>query len=59
MQVIFHQDKPILENQIPKRLPLNPRSETPIKADEVSIVYRRWLNKKSISYGAIINSESS
>ena len=55
MQVIFMQDKPILENQIPKKLPLAPRAETPIKSDKVSIVYRRWLNEKAIKYGAIIN----
>ena len=28
-QTIFGQDKPILENQYPKRLPLDPRAETP------------------------------
>ena len=28
-QSIFGQDKPILENQYPKRLPLDPRAETP------------------------------
>ena len=33
MQLIFAQDKPILENQVPKRLPLDPRAETPIRAD--------------------------
>jgi len=55
MQVIFMQDKPILENQIPKRLPLAPRAETPIKSDKISIVYRRWLNEKAIKYGAIID----
>ncbi len=53
MQVIFMQDKPILENQMPKKLPLAPRAETPIKSDKVSIVYRRWLTNKSITYGAI------
>ncbi|HTM78093.1 MAG TPA: aromatic ring-hydroxylating dioxygenase subunit alpha, partial [Devosia sp.] len=31
-QTIFGQDKPILENQYPKRLPLDPRAETPIRA---------------------------
>ena len=30
MPLIFAQDKPILENQIPKRLPLAPSAETPI-----------------------------
>ena len=31
--LIFAQDKPILENQHPKRLPLDARAETPIRAD--------------------------
>ena len=53
MQLIFAQDKPILENQVPKRLPLDPRAETPIRADAVSIRYRRWLRDHSVSYGAI------
>lgn len=53
MQLIFAQDKPILENQLPKRLPLDPRAETPIRADAVAVYYRRWLRDKSVSYGAI------
>ncbi|BCH22827.1 hypothetical protein MesoLjLb_26120 [Mesorhizobium sp. L-8-3] len=53
MQLIFAQDKPILENQMPKRLPLDPRAETPIRADAVSIYYRRWLRDRSVTYGAI------
>ena len=42
-QLIFSQDKPILENQLPKRLPLNPRAEIPIRADAASAAYRTWL----------------
>lgn len=53
MQLIFAQDKPILENHIPKRLPLDPRAETPIQADKSSIAYRRWLKEKGVVYGAI------
>ena len=53
MQLIFSQDKPILENQNPKRLPLDPRIETPIAADKVSIAYRRWLQGHNVTYGAI------
>tara|TARA_B100000780_G_C21105779_1_gene446493 strand:- start:1202 stop:2053 length:852 start_codon:yes stop_codon:yes gene_type:complete len=53
MQVIFGQDKPILENQTPKRLPLEPRAETPIRADQMSIIYRRWLQDHAVTYGAI------
>jgi phenylpropionate dioxygenase-like ring-hydroxylating dioxygenase large terminal subunit len=52
-QTIFGQDKPILENQYPKRLPLDPRSETPIRADKSAIAYRRWLGQKGITYGVI------
>ena len=53
MQLIFAQDKPILENQMPKRLPLDPRAETPIRADASSVYYRRWLRERSVTYGAI------
>ena len=52
-QKIFGQDKPILENQIPKRLPLDPRAEMPVRADKSSIAYRRWLSQKGITYGCI------
>ena len=52
-QTIFGQDKPILENQFPKRLPLDPRAETPIRADKSSVAYRRWLSQKAVTYGVI------
>ncbi|MDR3476270.1 MAG: aromatic ring-hydroxylating dioxygenase subunit alpha [Devosia sp.] len=52
-QMIFGQDRPILENQYPKRLPLDPRAETPIRADKSAIVYRRWLSGTGVNYGVI------
>ena len=52
-QTIFGQDKPILENQFPRKLPLDPRAETPIRADKSAIVYRRWLRAKGLQYGVI------
>jgi phenylpropionate dioxygenase-like ring-hydroxylating dioxygenase large terminal subunit len=52
-QTIFGQDRPILENQYPKRLPLDPRAETPIRADKSAIAYRRWLSQKGVNYGVI------
>jgi phenylpropionate dioxygenase-like ring-hydroxylating dioxygenase large terminal subunit len=52
-QTIFGQDKPILENQYPKKLPLDPRAETPIRADKSAIAYRRWLSNKGVNYGVI------
>ncbi len=52
-QTIFGQDKPILENQFPKQLPLDSRIETPIRADKSAIAYRRWLSQKGLQYGVI------
>lgn len=52
-QQIFAQDRPILENQLPKRLPLNPRDERHVRSDGASTVYRRWLHKSGFTYGAI------
>ncbi len=52
-QVIFSQDKPILENQRPTKLPLDPRVETPIRADQSAIVYRRWLTELGLTYAVI------
>ena len=52
-QTILGQDKPILENQLPHKLPLDPRAETPIRADKVSIAYRRWLRELNLKYGVI------
>ncbi|MCR9138889.1 MAG: aromatic ring-hydroxylating dioxygenase subunit alpha [Alphaproteobacteria bacterium] len=52
-QTIFGQDKPILENQYPKKLPLDPRAETPIRADKSAVAYRRWLSSKGVTYGVI------
>ena len=34
-------------------LPLDPRAETPIRADKSAITYRRWLSDKGITYGVI------
>jgi len=52
-QMIFVQDRSILENQRPVRLPLSPRGEQAIPADRTSMVYRRWLRDKGLSFGAI------
>lgn len=52
-QLIFGQDRPILENQVPKRLPLDPRAEISVRADSSSAHYRRWLASIGVRYGAI------
>jgi len=51
--LILSQDKPILENQYPKRLPLDLRSEVPVKCDASSIAYRRWLRECGVRYGTV------
>jgi phenylpropionate dioxygenase-like ring-hydroxylating dioxygenase large terminal subunit len=51
-QLIFLQDRIILENQRPALLPLEPRAEIPTRADATSIAYRRWLKEKGVTYGA-------
>jgi phenylpropionate dioxygenase-like ring-hydroxylating dioxygenase large terminal subunit len=49
-QIIFLQDRIIVENQRPVLLPLEPRSEIPTRADLSSVTYRRWLKEKGIRY---------
>ncbi|MEM6382440.1 MAG: aromatic ring-hydroxylating dioxygenase subunit alpha [Pseudomonadota bacterium] len=50
-QVIFAQDKIIIENQRPLLLPLHAQDEIPTRADGSSVAYRRWLKQKGITYG--------
>jgi phenylpropionate dioxygenase-like ring-hydroxylating dioxygenase large terminal subunit len=50
-QLIFLQDRIILENQRPVLLPLEARAEIPTRADASSIAYRRWLKEKGVTYG--------
>lgn len=54
-QFIFLQDRSILENQIPRKLPIDPGHEIPTKADLTSVSYRRWLKKRGAWYGALEN----
>jgi phenylpropionate dioxygenase-like ring-hydroxylating dioxygenase large terminal subunit len=56
-QLIFLQDRIILENQRPALLPLEPRAEIPTRADATSIAYRRWLKEKGVTYGAQAGAE--
>ena len=50
---IFLQDLPILENQVPKRLPLERRAEIPVRADRMSLEYRDYLRKAGLRHGVI------
>jgi len=50
---IFLQDKPILENQVPKRLPLDPGAEMSVRCDRMSLAYRKYLRERGLRYGVI------
>jgi len=50
-QVIFLQDRIIVENQRPRLLPLEARAEIPTRADSSSVAYRRWLKQKGLTFG--------
>jgi len=50
-QFIFGQDRPILENQHPKRLPLDPQAELHQVCDRLSVGYRRYLREQGWGYG--------
>jgi phenylpropionate dioxygenase-like ring-hydroxylating dioxygenase large terminal subunit len=55
---IFLQDQPILENQVPKRLPLLRRVEIPVRADRLSLAYRDYLRKSGLRHGVIAASDT-
>ncbi|MBP6337620.1 MAG: hypothetical protein KA375_08495 [Vitreoscilla sp.] len=57
--MIFAQDKPILENHVIKRLPLDMKLETPTRADATSVTYRRWLKNRSQRFGVLPPGEGS
>jgi phenylpropionate dioxygenase-like ring-hydroxylating dioxygenase large terminal subunit len=48
---IFLQDKPVLESQSPRLLPLAPRAELHTAADKTSVAYRRYLSQLGITFG--------
>lgn len=51
---IFGQDRPVLESQRPKRLPLAPDAEAHAGVDRMSLAYRRYLKDSGIRYGVIV-----
>jgi phenylpropionate dioxygenase-like ring-hydroxylating dioxygenase large terminal subunit len=57
-QLVFLQDRIILENQRPRLLPLEPRAEIPTRADIASVAYRRWLKEKGLRYGTAENDKA-
>ena len=56
-QTIVGQDLMILDNHLPRTLPLDPKFEMPTRADAMSIAYRRWLSGKGVLYGTYRGTE--
>jgi len=50
-ETIFMQDKPILESQRPRRLPLQPGAESHVGTDKASVAYRHYLKQSGITFG--------
>lgn len=50
---VFGGDLPILENQVPKRLPLAPGAELPMRCDRMSVAYRRYLVERGVRFGVL------
>ena len=48
---IFAQDKPIVESQQPKCLPLDPGAELSMRPDKTAVAYRRWLRELGMTFG--------
>jgi phenylpropionate dioxygenase-like ring-hydroxylating dioxygenase large terminal subunit len=50
-QTIFLQDRLILEQQMPRKIPLHDTSEIPTRADAAAMAYRRWLREVGMQFG--------
>jgi phenylpropionate dioxygenase-like ring-hydroxylating dioxygenase large terminal subunit len=48
---IFSQDKPVLESQTPRLLPLGAGMESNVASDKSSVAYRRFLQKLAVTFG--------
>ncbi|WP_034295852.1 aromatic ring-hydroxylating dioxygenase subunit alpha [Herbaspirillum sp. RV1423] len=52
-QTVFLQDRLILEQQTPRRIPLYEKNEIPARADAASVGYRRWLRAVGMQFGVL------
>jgi phenylpropionate dioxygenase-like ring-hydroxylating dioxygenase large terminal subunit len=55
---VIEQDAAIVESQRPEELPLDLQAELHLKADRVSIAYRRWLKELGVTYGSDLSAVS-
>ncbi len=50
---IIAQDRPVLENQMPRELPISRTQEIPVRSDKTGTAYRKWLYDMGWTYGVI------
>ena len=48
---IFAQDKPVVQSQRPKCLPLDPHAELSMRPDKTVVAYRRGLRDLGMTFG--------
>lgn len=51
--IVFEQDREIVESQRPVKLPLELKAEMHVRSDRLAVAYRRWLDKLAVRYGTI------
>ena len=51
MQIIFEEDRAIVESQRPELLPLDLQAELHLRSDRVAIAYRQWLRQLGLGFG--------
>jgi phenylpropionate dioxygenase-like ring-hydroxylating dioxygenase large terminal subunit len=57
--IVFDQDREIVELQRPKKLPLELNAEMHVRSDRLAVAYRRWLKKLNVKYGTLPSSGAS
>ena len=50
LEIDAQQDRPIIESQRPRRLPLEQGAELHCAADRLSVAYRRYLRNRAITF---------
>jgi phenylpropionate dioxygenase-like ring-hydroxylating dioxygenase large terminal subunit len=51
--VVYNQDREIVETQRPERIPTDLRDEMHHRTDKLGVEYRRWLRDLGITYGTL------
>jgi len=51
--LVYSQDREIVETQRPERIPLNLREELHHRSDRLGQRYRRWLHEQGVRYGTV------